>query len=101
MPCQAILNETLDPSINILRYVDMVIVGLLKHHDPDHSYFNTISRVTTWCQASNLISNTDKTVFDFSKMYDITSNVFIDNKPIAKVLEPKCLRTIFSHDLKR
>ena len=81
----------------------MVIVALLKHNDPDHSYFNTINRFTTWCQASNLILNTDKTKemgFDFSRTYDTTSNAFIDNKPIAKVLEFKYLGTIFSHDLK-
>jgi len=77
----------------------MVIVGPLKHNDPDHSYFNTINRFTTWCQASNLILNKEM-VFDFSRTYDITSNVFIDNKPIAKVLEFKYLGTIFSHDLK-
>jgi len=78
----------------------MVIVGLLQHNDPDHSYFDTITRFMTWCQASNLILNKEM-VFDFGRMYDITSNVFIDNKPIAKVLEYKYLGTIFSHDLKR
>lgn len=81
----------------------MVILGLLKHNDSDQSYFNTITRFTNWCQASNLILNTDKTkemVFDFSRTYDVTSNVFIDNKPIDKVLEFKHLGTIFSHDLK-
>jgi len=78
-------------------------LGLLKHNDPDHSYFNTITRFTTWCQASNLMLSTDKTkemVFDFCRTYDITSNVFIDNKPIAKVLEFKYLGISFSHDLK-
>ena len=94
--------RSLDPNINIFKYADdMVIVGLLRHND--HSYFNTITRFTTWGQVSNLILNTDKTkrmVFDFSRMYDITSNVFIANKHIAKVLGYKYLGTIFSHDLK-
>ena len=78
----------------------MVILGLLKHNDSDQSYFDTITRFTNWCQASNLILNTDKTkemVFDFSRTYDVTSNVFIDNKPIDKVLEFKYLGTILSH----
>jgi len=77
----------------------MVIVGLLKHNDPDHSYFDTITRFTTWCQVSNLILKTGKNkemVFDFSRTYDITSNVFVDNKPIAKVLEFKYLGTILA-----
>jgi len=92
------------PWHNPFKYADdMVIVGLLKHNDPDHSYFNTITRFTTWCQASNLMLSTDKAkemVFDFCRTYDITSNVFIDNKPIAKVLEFKYLGISFSHDLK-
>lgn len=92
------------PSLRLYKYADdMVFLGLLDHDGNDDFYFNAISDFHDWCKANCLLLNIDKTkemVFDFSRSRSITSDVFIDGKPIEKVQCFKYLGTIFSENLK-